>query len=243
VIQLHNAFLSAALERSLLLQTDVVHHTHALLAAAKQLSKVVESCDVQQSGEGRPQGVLGGGVQGGHAKAGRLGGKHAPACKQGSRKAGRQEGITMCATVPWTYHMTCCFPDPLCTALSYPGTSGGGGVSSNSRQRSASQHHLQVLSSFCRQATRQDQLAQLQHKVDTELESLLQGLKAQHDKLSQAPLGPSPGSFKAGGGAGGVGRAWGGVAVGDSSRELASLHNLYERLKMGESSFEQQFGF
>lgn len=50
VIQLHNAFLHAALERSLLLQADVVRHIHNLLAVAKELSKVVESCDVQQTG-------------------------------------------------------------------------------------------------------------------------------------------------------------------------------------------------
>lgn len=59
VIQLHNAFLSAALERSLLLQADVVQHTHALLAAAKELAKMVESCDVQHSGEMGPEGVGG----------------------------------------------------------------------------------------------------------------------------------------------------------------------------------------
>jgi hypothetical protein len=55
VIQLHNAFLSAALERSLLMQAEVVQHIHNLLAAAKELSKVVESCDVQQSGAQRQE--------------------------------------------------------------------------------------------------------------------------------------------------------------------------------------------
>lgn len=50
VIQLHNAFLSAALQRSLLLQAEVVQHIHNLLAAAKELSKVVESIDTQQTG-------------------------------------------------------------------------------------------------------------------------------------------------------------------------------------------------
>lgn len=43
VIQLHNAFLSAALERSLLLHAEVVKHIHMLLAAAKKLSNVVGS--------------------------------------------------------------------------------------------------------------------------------------------------------------------------------------------------------
>jgi hypothetical protein len=112
------------------------------------------------------------------------------------------------------------------------------------KQRSASQHHLQVLSMFCRQATRQDQLAQLQQKVTRELEALLKGLEGHHQQLSQAPLGPAASSFKTGGAAGrlmGAGQLrWGGsvAAVGDSSRELASLHNLIERLKLGEGSFE-----
>lgn len=100
-----------------------------------------------------------------------------------------------------------------------------------------------MLSSFCRQATRQGQLAQLQRKVATELAALVKGLKGHHTQLGQAPLGPSPGSSRAGGAAGGVrggGGAWGAVAVGDSSRELASLHNLIERLKLGEPSFEQE---
>lgn len=52
VIQLHNAFLSAALERSLLLQADVVRHIHNLLAAAKELANVVGHVtgDAQQTG-------------------------------------------------------------------------------------------------------------------------------------------------------------------------------------------------
>lgn len=122
------------------------------------------------------------------------------------------------------------------------GTSPGG--SGSKKQRSASQHHLQVLSMFCRQATRQEQLAQLQQKVSRELEALLKGLEGHHQQLSQAPLGPPASSFKTGGAAGrlmGAGQLrWGGsvAAVRDSSRELASLHNLIERLKLGEGSFE-----
>jgi hypothetical protein len=50
VIQLHNAFLAAALECSLLQKPNVVQHIHNLLLAAKELSKMVESCSVQQSG-------------------------------------------------------------------------------------------------------------------------------------------------------------------------------------------------
>jgi hypothetical protein len=112
------------------------------------------------------------------------------------------------------------------------------------KQRSASQHHLQVLSMFCRQATRQEQLAQLQQKVTRELEALLKGLEAHHHQLSQAPVGLAASSLKTGVTAGrlvGAGQLrWGGsvAAVGDSSRELASLHNLVERLKLGEGSFE-----
>jgi hypothetical protein len=122
------------------------------------------------------------------------------------------------------------------------GMSAGG--SGSMKQRSASQHHLQVLSMFCRQATRQEQLAQLQQKVTRELEALLKGLEAHHHQLSQAPVGLAASSLKTGVTAGrlvGAGQLrWGGsvAAVGDSSRELASLHNLVERLKLGEGSFE-----
>lgn len=51
VIQLHNAFLSAALERSLLEQSTVVLHIHKLLAVAKELANVVKGCDTEQSGK------------------------------------------------------------------------------------------------------------------------------------------------------------------------------------------------
>jgi hypothetical protein len=37
------------------MQAEVVQHIHNLLAAAKELSKVVESCDVQQSGANRQE--------------------------------------------------------------------------------------------------------------------------------------------------------------------------------------------
>jgi hypothetical protein len=100
-----------------------------------------------------------------------------------------------------------------------------------------------VLSQFCRQATRQAQLTDLQRKVSQELEALLTLLEAHYKQLSQAPLGPAAGgSFRAAGRpVMGTGQRWSAssvAAVGDSSRELASLHNLIERLKLGEPSFE-----
>lgn len=118
----------------------------------------------------------------------------------------------------------------------HAGTSGGG--SSSLKQRSASQHHLQVLSQFCRQVSRQEELAKLQRKVTRELEALLEKLDGHYKQLSQAPLAAPTSSFKAGGAA--VQQRWGGsvAALGDSSRELASLHNLIHRLRLGEPSFE-----
>lgn len=138
----------------------------------------------------------------------------------------------------------------------------------NRQRTSAAQHHLQMLSSFCQQPTRREQLAQLKHKVDKELEALVVRLEGYQRHLSQAPPGAPASSFRGGvvgvGGAvavdggyssgGGGGSAasrlmgggqwrWGGsvvAAVGDSSRELASLENLIKRLKLGDATFEQQ---
>lgn len=218
MIQLHNAFLAAALECSLLMQAEVVQHIHNLLAAAKELSRVVESCSVQQSG--------------------------AAVCRQGMCRPGcrfsRQHNTCACAVAPLAVPVAClCCVEPVVFVCA--GTSGGG--STSLKARSTTPHHLQVLSQFCRQATRQQQLTDLQRKVSQELEALMTGLERHYKALSQAPLGPAAGSsFRAAGRpVVGSGQRWSAssvAAVGDSSRELASLHNLIERLKLGEPSFE-----
>jgi hypothetical protein len=90
------------------------------------------------------------------------------------------------------------------------------------------QKHLSLLSQFCRRPGSQQQLAQLQDTVTAQLQALLIELEAHYKKLSQeAPQAPTSGSFRAGV-----------AAVGDTSRELASLHNLIERLKKEEPEFE-----
>ena len=101
-----------------------------------------------------------------------------------------------------------------------------------------------MLSQFCRRGPSQEQLATLQGKVTQELQALLAGLEAHYKQLSQAPLAPAGSSSFRAGGAATVGLVaggrWGGAAaaVGDSSRELASLHNLIERLRLDEPGFE-----
>jgi len=79
--------------------------------------------------------------------------------------------------------------------------------------------------------------------VRQQLQLLLKGLDSHYEQLGQAPLASSAASFAPDGDVGpllgGQGQ-WGrGVAaVGDSSRELASLHNLIERLRLAEPSPE-----
>lgn len=105
---------------------------------------------------------------------------------------------------------------------------GAPGNGSRKPEKYNRQQHLGVLSQFCRRPVNQQRLAQLQDLVSAELQALLKELEAHYKKLSQeAPQAPSSGSFKAGV-----------AAVGDSSRELASLHNLIERLKTEEPEFE-----
>lgn len=100
-----------------------------------------------------------------------------------------------------------------------------------------------MLANFCRDANNQHQLSQLQHLVRQQLQLLLKGLDSHYEQLGQAPLASSAASFAPDGDVGpllgGQGQ-WGrGVAaVGDSSRELASLHNLIERLRLAEPSPE-----
>jgi hypothetical protein len=78
---------------------------------------------------------------------------------------------------------------------------------------------------FCRDAHRQAQQAALAAKAETALQELVGELALHHQQLLSAapPAGVAVGC-------GGVG---GRRALGDASRELASLHNLMQRLQLG----------
>lgn len=110
---------------------------------------------------------------------------------------------------------------------------------SQTQQRQGQQKvdNLKVMSMFCRDENRQDVLMRLQNHVDQVLMELVRDLDMHYQHLlTAAPAAAAASASKA---AAGLAGRLGGFSLGlqstlgDSSRELASLHNLMQRLNWG----------
>jgi hypothetical protein len=103
---------------------------------------------------------------------------------------------------------------------------GGTSRRSSRKHNAAAQPHLLSLSAGCRNEAYMHQIRGMQATVDAAAEALLQQLQEAYMADSQADP---------------VARCTGAAAgVGDSSRELAGLHNLIERLKLGMPGYSER---
>eukprot|EP00775_Hariotina_reticulata_P011046 gene11046-11201_t len=181
VIVLHNSFLSAALERCLLTQIDVVKLINSLLAAAAELAQQAAALvDIRSTG-----------VEG------------VGSSRSSSSHGGRKD-----------------------------------------QRAAAAIDHLRVMSMFCRDVTRQAQLETLQAQVQEDMQKLALQLNMHYESLLKPQTGAAASAsgacseMKGWRAAKGVGSGiWGSrssrAGIGDSSRDLASLHNLIQRLDWG----------
>lgn len=127
---------------------------------------------------------------------------------------------------------------------------GARSTSGQQQQGSQAVNSKKIMSMFCRNENWQDGMMRLQNKVDQVLMELVRDLEMHYQHLLTVTpgAGAATGARGVGGVTGrlaglGVGGSGAKALLGDSSRDLASLHNLIQRLQWGQrmnSSSRQQ---